>query len=367
MYYGFGAYVSVEQQRKRALKDIGKLQKKGIVVDPVEAFGGQIAKSFWGKKWCENLETYADMEYRAERGRRYVRAGSVCHLELAPGLAQGYVSGSSLYKVRIGIAPMNGDLWEKIRAQCSADIGSLVELLQGKLSKNVMEIVSSQENGLFPKQGELSFSCSCPDGANMCKHVAAMLYGIGRRLDSRPELLFSLRGVEPGELVRVDFSAPAADAEMGNLEEIFGIDLDGGLEDGLPQLTMPESAGNIASSPALPAICPDDKPAAEPKKTVNARKYPEKKSSGKQAHPRKRKTEKKPAEINTRPFNPDKPSAESIRALRKMAKLSQAEFAKRLGVSTGAVIRWEHAESLSLQQGSILKLLLFQEKLAKRI
>jgi uncharacterized Zn finger protein len=31
----------------------------------------------------------------------------------------------------------------------------------------------------------------------MCKHVAAVLYGIGARIDERPELLFLLRSVVP--------------------------------------------------------------------------------------------------------------------------------------------------------------------------
>ena len=56
-------------------------------------------------------------------------------------------------------------------------------------------------DGLFPTPQEISLGCSCPDGARMCKHVAAVLYGVGARLDHQPELLFTLRAVEPAQLL----------------------------------------------------------------------------------------------------------------------------------------------------------------------
>lgn len=230
MYYGFGDYVSVAEQRKRAEKDIAKLRKKGESIQPVEGFQGQIAKSFWGKKWCENLEYYADEFFRLDRGRRYIRAGSICHFEVKGQKALGLVSGSRLYRVSVEIRPIAKKAWAEICARCSANISSQVELLSGRLDKEVMQAVCDVEKGLFPRVEDILFTCTCPDSASMCKHVAAIMYAIGRKLDDEPELIFRLRNVDPEDMISKDMSKRLFDVDStldaASLEEIFGIELD---------------------------------------------------------------------------------------------------------------------------------------------
>ena len=200
-YYGFRPYVSVAQRRRQAQREIEKKRQKGLVVLPVVIDGRLIAKTFWGKAWCDNLESYSDFENRLPRGRTYVRNGSVVHLELRPGKISALVSGSELYSVEITIASLAPDHWKRIKSQCAGKIGSLVELLQAKLSTSVMEVVTQRGEGLFPKPAEIKMKCSCPDWAGMCKHVAAVMYGVGARLDQQPELLFLLREIDHLELI----------------------------------------------------------------------------------------------------------------------------------------------------------------------
>jgi uncharacterized Zn finger protein len=233
-YGGWAPYVSVAERRRKALKKMEALQKKGVDIQPVEIDGRKIAKSFWGEAWCEHLESFSDYENRLPRGRTYVRNGSVCHLAMAKGRVEAKVSGSELYDVKVTIKTLPGARWVSLKGRCSGQIGSLLELLQGRLSDHVMEIVTHREEGLFPLPGEMSFTCSCPDSARMCKHVAAVLYGVGARLDSKPELLFALRGVDHEELIAADAekavsaatsrgkSKRLAESELG---EVFGIDL----------------------------------------------------------------------------------------------------------------------------------------------
>ena len=191
--YGFRPYVSVAERRRQAQREMEKKRKKGLVVLPIVIDGRLIAKTFWGKAWCENLESYSDFENRLPRGRTYVRNGSVVHLEIQPGKISALVSGSELYSVEITISSLPKPHWKRIKTQCAGKIGSLVELLQGRLSTSVMEVVTQRGEGLFPKPAEIKMKCSCPDWAGMCKHVAAVMYGIGARLDNQPELLFLLR------------------------------------------------------------------------------------------------------------------------------------------------------------------------------
>ena len=228
-------YVPVAERRRRAMKKMEALRKKGVDVQPVTIDGRQIAKSFWGAAWCEHLESFSDFENRLPRGRTYVRNGSVCHLAIAKGEIKAKVSGSEIYDVQVAIKTLPGKKWTALKGRSSGQIGSLLELLEGRLSDHVMEVVTDRKQGLFPLPGEMSFRCSCPDWASMCKHVAAVLYGVGARLDTRPELLFTLRGVNHEELIETDAekavaaatsrgkSKRLAAAEVG---DVFGIEID---------------------------------------------------------------------------------------------------------------------------------------------
>src|ERR1700722_20203861 len=200
-YFQWAPYVSVATRRRNAERKLAKLKKKGEVVAPVKIEGRIIAKSFWGKSWCTNLERYSDYENRLPRGRTYVRNGSVLDLQIAKGEVAAMVAGSELYKVKATIAPVKAARWKAICRDCAGTIDSLVELLQGRLAKGVMDRVCREGDGLFPAPNEIKLSCSCPDWADMCKHVAAVLYGVGARLDQKPQLLFVLRGVDENELL----------------------------------------------------------------------------------------------------------------------------------------------------------------------
>lgn len=232
MWYGYKPYVPVAKRRAQAARESSKLLKKGQTASPVKIEGRTIASTFWGKAWCTNLESYRDYENRLPRGRAYVRNGSVIDLQIERGRITALVSGSSLYKIKIDITALPTDAWQTLKRKCAGQIGSLVELLQGKLSKGVMELVVDRQGGLFPKPKEIKMDCSCPDWAGMCKHLAAVMYGIGHRLDSSPELLFLLRGVDHLELIEQAIpSAPAEGTGDGptiaadELGSIFGIEL----------------------------------------------------------------------------------------------------------------------------------------------
>jgi uncharacterized Zn finger protein len=200
-FYAWGDYVSVGEKRRQAQQTLAKLRKQGQSVAPVTIEGRQIAKSFWGQSWCANLERYSDYAYRLPRGRSYVRNGFVVDLQIAKGEIAARVSGSALYNVKIVITPVKTARWKFICRDCAGTIDSLIELLQGRLAKGVMDRVCREGDGLFPSPEEIKLSCSCPDWADMCKHVAAVLYGVGARLDEKPQLLFELRGVDENELL----------------------------------------------------------------------------------------------------------------------------------------------------------------------
>ncbi len=233
--YGWRPYVPVWKRRIQAGTKMDSLRKKGVDIQPVVIEGRKIAKTFWGEAWCDHLESFSDYANRLPRGRTYVRNGSVCHLEINQGEILAKVAGSELYNLRIQIKTLPTAKWNAIKGRCAGQVGSLLELLQGRLSDHVMQVVTDRNDGLFPSPGEISLKCDCPDWAVMCKHVAAVLYGVGARLDRQPELLFKLRGVDHEELIAADAEAAVSAATSrgtskrlsgGELSDVFGIDLD---------------------------------------------------------------------------------------------------------------------------------------------
>ncbi len=230
-YHHWAPRKSVTARRADAARQIKDAERRGRGMSPVTIAGRKIAHTFWGKAWCDNLERYRDFAYRLERGRSYVRSGSVLDLKIDAGKIVAKVSGSSLYDVAIEIDAVQRDAWHAIQRDCTGGIGSRLDLLGGRLSEPVMARLCADRTGMFPAPSAIRFTCSCPDYATMCKHVAAAMYGVGARLDHAPELLFTLRRVSVDELLASAVSElPAAPSSArvlaaDGLASLFGIEL----------------------------------------------------------------------------------------------------------------------------------------------
>jgi uncharacterized Zn finger protein len=224
--YDWMPYVSVGERRRKAERAAAKVQDSA----PVVIKGNRIAQTFWGKAWCENLEHYSDYANRLPRGRTYVRSGCVIDLKITRGVVNALVSGSRIYDVTVAVAAIPKQRWNTVCHDVAGQIDSLVSLVKGEFDKTVMERLCQQKTGLFPQPAEIKFNCNCPDSARMCKHICAVLYGIGARLDENPELLFVLRDVNQQDLIasagqQMTKPKTARLLEAGNLSEIFGIEI----------------------------------------------------------------------------------------------------------------------------------------------
>lgn len=202
--YGFAPYESVEVKKAKALKTIEKLRKKDPDISPVIIEGRVIAKSWWGKGWNVNLESYADYSNRIGRGKSYVKQHAVVDLRITKGLIKSKVQGSRAkpYEINILIEPLSHEKWQKITDLCRHRIESLEQLLQGKFPEVLEVLFTDKSYGLFPAPKEIKFDCSCPDWAIMCKHIAATLYAISARLDDDPMLFFELRDIDVNALIQ---------------------------------------------------------------------------------------------------------------------------------------------------------------------
>ncbi|HEY9869643.1 MAG TPA: SWIM zinc finger family protein [Candidatus Obscuribacterales bacterium] len=331
------------ERRERATRHMAKRQKQGLTVQPVEIKGRKIARTFWGDSWCQHLESFSDYENRLPRGRTYVRNGSVCHLEIASGEIRALVSGSELYDVHIEIGTLPRAKWSAVKQRCSGKIGSLLELLQGKLSSSVMSIVTHRQEGLFPLPSEISMQCSCPDWAVMCKHVAAVLYGVGARLDDQPELLFVLRGVDHKELIEADAATLVSKDRQGSsrriaegdLEDVFGIEM------------VRQKAPSHGSRRA-------ERGDASPGNGVPERAVQQKKKNG----PGRRSGATAAVEDGTL-------TGKAVKELRLRLDMSYNQLATLLGVSAASVRNWEQVKGRLNLQARTAKALNTARKLSR--
>ncbi|MBL7647969.1 MAG: SWIM zinc finger family protein [Candidatus Hydrogenedentes bacterium] len=325
-------YVPVAQRRAKAKREIKGLLKKGQTPQPVSVEGRAMATSFWGKAWCDHLESFSDYSNRLPRGRTYARNGSICHLEISSGRIDAIVSGSNLYEISITITPLPRDRWNAIVQKAAGGIGSVIELLRGELSHEVMRLVTDKSEGLFPKPAEIKLKCSCPDWADLCKHLAAVLYGVGNRLDTRPDLLFLLRGVDPQELISTSIALPDSARAThaipdSALSGLFGITLD---------LTPPTE--NVAPKSLR------SRPVATARKVTPTPRNPARR---------------------VKPI-----TGPAIQRLRKRLGMTPEAFAKTLGVSLASVLRWEQiAGEVRLHAASraALETLVSQPKVPRKI
>lgn len=295
-----------------------------------------MAQGFWGRRWCEHLESFSEYAARLAHGRAYVRNGSVCHLAIDAGGIDAMVVGSALYHVAIRIRQLDRTAWTAITSACAGAIGSVRDLREGRLPDRVVEVLTDRDAGLLPQPGEIVPECECSDRAPMCKHAAAALAGVGSRFDDHPELLFLLRGVEEEELIAGSPAPPGLDVvdsspADGGREGAFAPDPGAG--NGQSALREALPAAPTASSPPVPT--PADPPALE-------------------APPRRVKrtfTYRPPTATASRPGSAPAdngagadeflPTGELIVRLRELCGCSVAEFADLIQVTATTVRRWE--------------------------
>ena len=261
--WGYSSRPTMGDIARTSKKSLSEAKKKGRDYHPVVITGRKIAKTWWGQSWCSNLERYADYSNRLPRGRSYVLHGAVVDLVLEPGHALAKVQGSSLYKVEICFDPLDSKKEKELSSACSAQIQNIEELLSGSFPERLKEQFFARD-ALFPAPRQIHFSCSCPDWASMCKHVAAVMYGIGARLDEEPIRFFDLRGIQVD-----DFIARAVESKVesmlknaackssrilsyDHLEGLFGLDIEAPsvlTRPEVPDCTeMPETSASVRES-----------------------------------------------------------------------------------------------------------------------
>jgi uncharacterized Zn finger protein len=326
-YWRYPRYVSVAEKRAKAARKLKQLRKKNPAIQPIVLEGSAIAKTWWGKSWNLNLERYADYSNRIGRGRSYVRHGAVLDLQISAGQVNSLVQGSRSkpYAVTIKIKAITKKIWKNMKAACAGKLDSLPELLSGKFPKALGEVFTAQGRGLFPSPQEIGFDCSCPDWADMCKHVAATLYGIGTRLDDDAGLFFKLRKVKIDDLIQQTLKdqsykllekagkmGPGKIAES-DLSGMFGIDMEETMDLDFSKTTEKVSgAGKKARKAA-------EQSRAKTAKRKPARKTPAKKQANQRSPETSApKNRVKPAAIKARA----KASVKKATTKRKIAELT---------------------------------------------
>jgi uncharacterized Zn finger protein/superfamily II DNA or RNA helicase len=163
-----------------------------------KAAAGATRKSYgttwWGKQWLQALENI-DYSNRLPRGRTYANKGLVQNLHIQGNAITAQVQGSmpKPYKISLTVPVFDAKAQENLLRIVTENPLFLSKLLNRELPPELNEACHKQGIHIFPRRwDDLKGTCSCPDYAVPCKHLAAALYIVANEIDKNPFVVFDL-------------------------------------------------------------------------------------------------------------------------------------------------------------------------------
>ena len=150
--------------------------------------------TWWGKQWLNALNNI-DYSNRLPRGRTYANKGLTKNIMILRNRVTADVSGSRPrpYKVEYTFPAFSANDKAGILDIVTSNPLHLSRLLNRDLPEELHELCNKKGINLFPRSWrDIEGSCSCPDFAKPCKHMAAVLYKIANEIDQNPFLVFQL-------------------------------------------------------------------------------------------------------------------------------------------------------------------------------
>ena len=220
----FSPRLKAADLEKLAATRLAEYQAEGEELQPVVNKTRKLARNFWGSAWMKQLALCESGGMCLAPGRTLLRHACVLHVDIQPGSISALVSAEEVFEVELKLKSLDEERLDRLAATCSGHIDSLLSLMQGKVDEAVLQQLCNPENGLLPTPEDWHMHCTCPDWAEPCPHAAAAIYAAGCLIDEKPELLFTLRGIQPEALLSAP--APANEIDADKLSAMFGIDLD---------------------------------------------------------------------------------------------------------------------------------------------
>ena len=220
----FSPRLKAADLEKLAATRLAEYLAEGEELHPVVNKTRKLAKNFWGSAWMKQLALCESGGMCLAPGRTLLRHACVLHVDIQPGSISALVSAEEVFEVELKLESLDEERLERLAATCSGHIDSLLSLMQGKVDEAVLLQLCHPENGLLPTPEDWRMHCTCPDWAEPCPHAAAAIYAAGCLIDEKPELLFTLRGIQPEALLSAP--APTNEIDADKLSAMFGIDLD---------------------------------------------------------------------------------------------------------------------------------------------
>ena len=211
---------------------------------------GAFARSWWASRWIAALERLNVTPGRLARGKTYARVGQVMSLNIGRGEVNALVQGSrpEPYHVLIQFRQLTDEEWDRVVDAMASQALYAARLLSGEMPEQIEDVFTDVGTSLFPKErGDMRTTCTCPDDANPCKHIAAVHYLLGERFDEDPFLMFVLRGRNQEEIIA------ALRARRVGPEPEPALDLEQALEPDLQGFwSVPPRSDEVALHFALP-------------------------------------------------------------------------------------------------------------------
>ena len=165
------------------------------------------ARTWWARRWLEVLERMG-LGARLGRGKHYAVSGQVTGMRIEGPHVEAQVVGTrpDPYRVTIDFRVPEGAAREAIVARIKGEPMIAARLIADDMPTEVEQAFRDCGLDFFPGGKlapgvyDMTTACSCPDYANPCKHVSAVLLILGEEIARRPMTLLELRGIGEEEL-----------------------------------------------------------------------------------------------------------------------------------------------------------------------
>ena len=165
------------------------------------------ARTWWARRWLEVLERMG-LGARLGRGKHYAVSGQVTGMRLEGPHVEAQVVGTrpDPYRVTIDFRVPEGAAREAIVSRIKGEPMIAARLIADDMSTEVEQAFRDCGLDFFPGGKlapgvyDMTTACSCPDYANPCKHVSAVLLILGEEIARRPMTLLELRGIAEEDL-----------------------------------------------------------------------------------------------------------------------------------------------------------------------
>lgn len=153
-------------------------------------------------RWLSPIVDQPDLRQQVRRGRVLARRG-VSNLHIRQGMLSAEVASESgeSHSVKIRMEPIEDSIWSGVIKAISNEAALAADLIRGRISPRLAEIVEDLGSDLFPYDlRDVTSYCSCREDAKVCTGAVATHIHFAEAIQADPMKFLAFRGRDKARL-----------------------------------------------------------------------------------------------------------------------------------------------------------------------